>query len=48
MNILSLFDGISCGQVALKKCGIEITNYFASEIDKHAIKVTVFVATELP
>lgn len=40
MNILSLFDGISCGQVALKKCGIEITNYFASEIDKHAIKVT--------
>jgi len=40
MNILSLFDGISCGQVALKKCGIEITNYFASEIDKYAIKVT--------
>ncbi len=40
MNVLSLFDGISCGQVALKKCGIEITNYFASEIDKHAIKVT--------
>lgn len=40
MNILSLFDGISCGQVALKKCGIEVTNYFASEIDKHAIKVT--------
>lgn len=40
MNTLSLFDGISCGQVALKKCGIKITNYFASEIDKHAIKVT--------
>lgn len=40
MNVLSLFDGISCGQVALKKIGTEITNYFASEIDKHAIKVT--------
>ncbi len=40
MNVLSLFDGISCGQVALKKCGIKITNYFASEIDRHAIKVT--------
>jgi len=40
MNVLSLFDGISCGQVALKKCGIKITNYFSSEIDKHAIKVT--------
>ena len=40
MNILSLFDGISCGQVALNKLGIKIDNYFASEIDKHAIKVT--------
>jgi len=39
MNVLSLFDGISCGQVALKKCGIEIANYFASEIDKYANKV---------
>lgn len=40
MNILSLFDGMSCGQQALNRCGFEVTNYFASEIDKHAIKVT--------
>lgn len=40
MNVLSLFDGISCGQVALERAGIEVNNYFASEIDKHAIKVT--------
>jgi len=40
MNVLSLFDGISCGQVALKRAGIKVRNYFASEIDKHAIKVT--------
>jgi len=40
MNILSLFDGISCGQIALNRAGIYYDNYFASEIDKHAIKVT--------
>jgi DNA-cytosine methyltransferase len=40
MNVLSLFDGISCGQVALKRAGFKINNYFASEIDKYAIKVT--------
>ena len=40
MNVLSLFDGISCGQLALQRAGIEVENYFASEIDKHAIKVT--------
>ena len=39
-NILSLFDGMSCGQIALNKSGIKYDNYFASEIDKHAIKVT--------
>lgn len=42
MNVLSLFDGISCGQVALERAGIHIDNYFASEIDKHAIKVTQY------
>ena len=41
MNILSLFDGMSCGQQALERAGIKVTNYFASEIDKHAIKVTM-------
>jgi len=40
MNILSLFDGMSCGQIALNKLGIKYDNYFASEIDKYAIKVT--------
>ena len=40
MNVLSLFDGISCGQVALRQLNFHITNYFASEIDKHAISVT--------
>lgn len=40
INVLSLFDGISCGQVALKKANIKVDEYFASEIDKHAIKVT--------
>ena len=38
--VLSLFDGISCGQVALKKIGIKIDKYFASEIDEYAIKIT--------
>ena len=40
MNILSLFDGMSCGQIALNRIGISYDNYYASEIDKHAIKVT--------
>lgn len=40
MNVLSLFDGISCGQVALDRTGIEVDNYFASEINESAIKVT--------
>ena len=40
INALSLFDGISCGQIALQRAGIKVNNYFASEIDKHAIKVT--------
>lgn len=41
MNVLSLFDGMSCGQLALKKAGIPYSKYFASEIDKEAIKVTM-------
>jgi DNA (cytosine-5)-methyltransferase 3A len=40
MNILSLFDGMSCGQIALERAGIKYDNYFASEIDKYAIQVT--------
>ena len=40
MNILSLFDGISCGQIALNRAGIKYDKYFSSEIDKHAITIT--------
>ena len=36
MIVLSLFDGISCGRVALERAGIPITRYYASEIDKNA------------
>ncbi len=39
MNVLSLFDGISCGRVALERCGFTINKYYASEIDKYAITV---------
>jgi len=41
MNVLSLFDGMSCGQQALERNGIKVDNYFASEIDNYAIKVTM-------
>ena len=39
LNVLSLFDGMSCGQIALQRAGIKVENYFASEIDKYAIQV---------
>lgn len=39
-NVLSLFDGISGGQVALDRLGIKYENYYASEIDKYAIQIT--------
>lgn len=41
MNVLSLFDGMSCAQVALERAGIPVENYFASEIDKYAIKIAM-------
>ncbi len=40
ITVLSLFDGMSCGQIALREAGIKVNKYFASEIDKHAIKQT--------
>lgn len=40
MKVLSLFDGVSCGQIALERAGIEVDEYYACEIDPHAIKVT--------
>lgn len=40
MNVLSLFDGMSCGRIALNRAGIQVNNYYASELDKNAIKVS--------
>jgi DNA (cytosine-5)-methyltransferase 3A len=39
MNVLSLFDGISCGQIALQKAGVRVNKYFSSEINENAINV---------
>ena len=40
MNVLSLFDGMACGRIALDRAGISVDRYYASEIDKYAIKVS--------
>ncbi len=40
MKVLSLFDGISCGMVALERAGIPVDAYYASEIDKNAIAIS--------
>jgi len=40
MKVLSLFDGMSCGQIALSKLGFKVDKYYASEIDKYAIEIT--------
>lgn len=40
LRVLSLFDGISCGRLALERAGIPVEVYYASEIDKYAIKVS--------
>ena len=40
ITVLSLFDGMSCGQIALNKLGIKVKQYYASEIDKYAMQVT--------
>ena len=39
LNVLSLFDGMSCGQIALERAGIPVNTYYASEVDKYAISV---------
>lgn len=41
MIVLSLFDGISCARVALERAGHKVDRYFASEIDKYAIKIAL-------
>ncbi len=40
MKVLSLFDGMSCGRIALERAGIDVNAYYAAEIDKHAVKVS--------
>ena len=45
LNVLSLFDGMGCSYQALTRAGFKVDNYFASEVDKHAIKVT---STKIP
>ena len=42
LNVLSLFDGISCGQIALERAGFKVQKYFASEIKEHAMRVTKY------
>lgn len=42
MKVLSLFDGISCARVALEKIGIEVEEYYSSEIDQTAIEVSQY------
>lgn len=39
MNVLSLFDGMSCGRIALERADIKVDNYYSSEIDKYAIQI---------
>lgn len=40
MNILSLFDGISCGMIALERAGIKVDKYYASEINEDSIMIS--------
>lgn len=40
MNVLSLFDGMSCGRIALDRAGVKVDKYYASEIDNHAVNVS--------
>lgn len=39
LNVLSLFDGMSCGRIALDRCGIPVNTYYASEVDRYAIEI---------
>ena len=44
MKVLSLFDGISCGRIALQRAGIPVEIYYASEIDKYAMEIVGFIS----
>ncbi|MCR1833080.1 DNA (cytosine-5-)-methyltransferase [Oceanobacillus caeni] len=41
MNVLSLFDGMSCGQIALERVGVKVNKYYASEINEKSIEITM-------
>ena len=43
INVLSLFDGMSCGRIALDRIGIKVNKYYASEIDKYAMKMNQLI-----
>lgn len=47
LSVLSLFDGISCGRVALDRCGIPVKDYFAYEIEPSAIKISRYNYPEI-
>lgn len=40
VEVLSMYDGMSCGHIALEKLGVNVTTYYATEIDKYAIQTT--------
>ena len=41
LEVLSMYDGMSCGQIALNKLGAKLSRYYATEIDKYAIQTTM-------
>lgn len=47
-NVISLFDGMSCGQIALNRAGILYSKYYASEIDKHGVLTSHFIRKLTP
>ena len=47
MNVLSLFDGMSCGMIALDRLGIKVDKYYASEVDKYAFKLVKTITQRL-
>ena len=40
MQVYAMYDGMSCGHIALDKLGVNVTTYYATEIDKYAIQTT--------
>jgi site-specific DNA-cytosine methylase len=46
MVVLSLFNGMSCGYMALQEAGIPVTKYYSSEVDKHAVNMSSILYPE--